>query len=217
MEPSPSADAGVPVTPADVDALFLLADEAVRAGLEGRPPPEVDVDAFAPALREVTGVFVTLHVAGQLNGCIGTVAPSVPVVAAVPRLAWSAAFADPRLPRLTAADYPSLEISLSLLSPLTPVPAASEAELAAHLRAGVDGVVLRTGAAHGTFLPAVWQTLPDPIGFLRHLERKAGLRPGEWAPGTQAWRYTVTEHRRRAVDVRRPPTAGPSPTSRTAA
>ncbi|MDQ4070023.1 MAG: AmmeMemoRadiSam system protein A [Actinomycetota bacterium] len=187
--------------PEDVDALFALADLGVRAGLAGQGPPSVDPETLPPALREPLGVFVTLEVAGELNGCIGSIVPEKPLGAAVPELAWRSAFADPRLPVLTAADYPSLEIKLSLIGPLEPVPAESEDELAAGLRPGVDGVLIRGGSANATFLPAVWKKLPDPLSFLRHLQAKAGLRPGEWPAGMQAWRYETVDHRRRALDI----------------
>jgi uncharacterized protein len=208
MEPSPSPEPAPPLADAEVDALFGLADLGVRAGLAGQPHPEVDPAALLPALRRPSGAFVTLEVASQLNGCIGTIEPVEPLGVAAPRLAWAAAFADPRLPELTTADYPALEIKISVIGPLEPVPAPSEAELAAALRPGVDGLVIRGGAARATFLPAVWGKLPDPLDFLRHLEAKAGLRPGSWPPGMAAWRYVSAEYRRRAVDVaRRSPAA----------
>jgi AmmeMemoRadiSam system protein A len=195
MAPSPS--------PEVLDALFELADLGVREGLAGRPWPAVDVTALAPSLRERTGAFVTLEVAGELNGCIGTIEATEPLGAAVARLAWAAAFDDPRLPALTVDDYRELEFKLSLLSALEPLPAASESELVAALRPGVDGLVIRAGRAQGTFLPAVWEKLPDPLTFVRHLEDKAGLRPGRWPAGLRAWRYTAAEHRRRASDIAR--------------
>jgi AMMECR1 domain-containing protein len=88
-----------------------------------------------------------------------------------------------------------------LISPLEPIPAGSEAQLLTNVEPGVDGVVIRRGGASGTFLPAVWDKLPDPLTFLRHLEAKAGLRPGHWPSGMQAWRYRSTEYRRRALDI----------------
>ena len=193
MEPS--------LSPESVDTLFELADLGVRAGLDGQGPPVVDGAALAPPLQERAGVFVTLEVDGELNGCIGTVEPVEPLGAAVPRLAWSAAFADPRLPDLTAADYPDLEIKLSLMSRLSPLPAGSEEELVAGLRPGVDGLVIRRGRAGATFLPAVWEKVPDPLDFVRHLEAKAGFRPGHWPSGMAAWRYTATEYRRRTSEI----------------
>lgn len=194
---------GPSLSPEDLDTLFALADLGVRAGLAGRPAPTVDPSTLVPALREPAGVFVTLEVEGELNGCIGTVEPVEPLAAAVPRLAWAAAFADRRLPPLTAADYPSLDIKLSLMSPLTPVPAATEDDVLAILRPGVDGLVIRHGAGNATFLPAVWDKVPDPLAFLRQLEGKAGLRPGQWPRDVQAWRYTASEHRRKVVEIDR--------------
>lgn len=185
----------------DLDVLFQLADLGICEGLGGRPAPRVDPASLEPGLRQPRGVFVTLEVAGELNGCVGTVEPVAPVGSAVPRLAWAAAFDDPRLPALTAADYPDLDLKLSLMSPLEPIPAGSEADVLAHLRPGIDGLVLGAGPATATFLPAVWAKVPDPLVFLRHLEMKAGLRPGHWPAGMQAWRYQAEEHRRRATEI----------------
>ena len=195
MEPS--------LSPEDVDALFAMADLGVRAGLAGQPAPQVDSLNLLPALREPRGAFVTIEVDGELNGCIGSIVAVEPLGVAVPQLAWKAAFADPRLPALTPAEYPSSEIKVSVLSPMEPVPAGSEAELLANLEVGRDGVLIRRGAANATFLPAMWSKLPDPLTFLRHLEAKAGLRPGHWPSDMEAWRYRSTDYRRRAVDIDR--------------
>ena len=195
MEPS--------LSPEDVDALFALADLGVRAGLAGQPAPEVAPETLLPALREPHGAFVTIEVDGQLNGCIGSIVAVEPLGVAVPQLAWKAAFADPRLPALTPAEYPSAEIKISVLTPLEPVPASSEAELLATLEVGRDGVLIRSGAANATFLPAMWDKLPGPLSFLRHLEAKAGLRPGHWPSDMEAWRYRSTDYRRKAVDIDR--------------
>jgi AmmeMemoRadiSam system protein A len=191
------------LSPEDVDALFALADLGVRAGFGGQPGPQVDPEALLPALRVPQGAFVTLEVDGELNGCIGSIVAVDPLGVAVPQLAWKAAFADPRLPALTPAEYPSAEIKISVLSPLEPVPAGSEAELLSHLEVGRDGVLIRSGAANATFLPAMWAKMPDPVTFLRHLEAKAGLRPGSWPSHMEAWRYRSTDYRRRAVDIDR--------------
>ena len=192
------------LSPEDVDALFALADLGVRAGLGAQPAPTVAPETLLPALRQPQGAFVTIEVDGELNGCIGSIVAVEPLGVAVPRLAWKAAFADPRLPALTPAEYPSAEIKISVLSPLEPVPAGSEAELLANLEAGRDGVLIRSGAANATFLPAMWGKLPDPLTFLRHLEGKAGFRPGHWPTDAEAWRYRSTDYRRKAVDIDRP-------------
>ena len=191
------------LSPEDVDTLFALADLGVRAGFAGQPVPTVDPETLLPALGEPQGAFVTIEVAGELNGCIGSIVATEPLGVAVPQLAWKAAFGDPRLPALTPAEYPSAEIKLSVLTPLEPVAAGSEKELLATLEAGVHGVVIRSGAANATFLPAMWHKLPDPLTFLRHLEAKAGLRPGHWPSDMEAWRYRSTDSRRRTVDIDR--------------
>lgn len=195
MEPS--------LSPEDIDALFALADLGVRAGLGGRPAPQVDPHTARPALRAPQGAFVTIEVDGELNGCIGSIVGVDPLGVAVPLLAWKAAFADPRLPALRPAEYPSAEIKISVLSPLQPVPAGSEAELLSNLEVGTAGVLIRSGAANATFLPAMWGKLPDPRTFLRHLATKAGFRPGHWPSDVEAWRYQSTDYRRRTVDIDR--------------
>ena len=204
MEPSPSAEP-VPEGAAahDVDVLFVLADRAIRAGLEGHGRLRVEAADLPASLRRPRGAFVTLEVAGLLNGCIGALDPGDPLGITVPRLAWEAAFADPRLPPLTPADYDQLTVKLSLLGPLTPVPAGGEDDVVASVRPGVDGLVIAAGRHQATFLPAVWDSLPDPYDFLRHLELKAGLVPGQWPPEMRVWRYPVSEHRRDIVELRR--------------
>lgn len=211
MEPSPSPDPVADrLAPADADLLFVLADAAIRAGLEGQDAPTVDEAGLPPALAGRHGAFVTLEVAGHLNGCIGALDASEPLGVVVPGLAWRAAFADPRLPALTAADYDDLEIELSVLGPLTPIPARSQADVLRLLRPGVDGLVIAAQGRKATFLPAVWEKVVDPEGFVHHLQRKAGLPVDRWAPDTRAWRYTVDEYRRRTRELPWPTLPDPS-------
>lgn len=186
--------------PAAADTLLRLGDAAVRAGLDGHPPPGVDTAELPAALTRPAGAFVTLLVDDELNGCIGTLEPE-PLGPAVARLAWDSAFADPRLPRLRWEDYEELTLKVSVLSELEPLDAASEEELLAGLRPGTDGLLLSAGGRRATFLPAVWEPLPDPVDFVRHLQAKAGLAPGVWQRGTQAWRYTAEEIGRRVRDL----------------
>ncbi|MBW3614609.1 MAG: AmmeMemoRadiSam system protein A [Actinobacteria bacterium] len=204
MEPSLSPEPNDPVaalSEGELDVMFSLARQAIEVGLAGGRAPAVDVEHLPPALREPRGAFVTLEVDGALNGCIGTLESSEPLGAAVARCAWEAAFGDPRLPSLTAQDYPRVHIKVSILGPLEPIAARSEAEVLAQLRPGIDGLVIARGINRATFLPAVWKSLPDPLDFLRHLEHKAGLPPGRWPRGMRAWRYTGVEHRRAVADM----------------
>lgn len=212
MEPSLSPDpAAGRLAPPDADLLFVTADAAIRAGLEGQDAPTVDDAALPPALTGRHGAFVTLEIAGQLNGCIGALDPTEPLGVLVPNLAWRAAFADPRLPALTAADYDDLDIELSVLGPLVPIPARSKAEVIARLRPGVDGLVIAARGRRATFLPAVWEKVADAEAFVHHLQGKAGLPVDRWMPDTRAWRYTVVEYGRSTRELRRP--TGPDPSA----
>ena len=176
---------------------FLLerAADAIRtapAGRAGVAPDDDHPGGPPPGATAAAGVFVTVTVDGELNGCIGTMEPE-PLDVAVPRLAQQAAFEDPRLPRLRASEYDRAGIKISVLSPMEPIPASSQEELLAHLRPGVDGLLIRSGWRRATFLPAVWDTLPDPRHFLQQLFAKAGLRSTQWPSDLAAFRYTSEE------------------------
>lgn len=196
MGPLPSGDACL--QEAEAALLLDLAEDAIVDGLQGRPLAAPDPAALPPALRERRGVFVTLTVNGELNGCIGTIEPDDPLGRAVGRYARSAAFADPRLPPLQPADVPSLTIEVSVLSPLAPIPATSRQEVLDRVRPGVDGLVLAAGSRQAVFLPAVWDKLPDAADFLDHLQRKAELPLGRWPDDMRAWRFTADKFARRA-------------------
>ena len=183
MAPSPSAS----------EQLLDLAEESIRRGLVGLPRLVPDLAELDEEVRAPGAAFVTVTVDGELNGCIGTMEAVEPLGAAVARLAHDAAFADPRLPRLRADDWPRTGVKISVLGPMEPMDVGSEDELVRALRPGVDGVLLEAAGRRGTFLPAVWESLPAPLDFVRHLEVKAGLRPGQWPTGTRVWRYAVDE------------------------
>ena len=132
-----------------------------------------------------------LAVDGRLRGCVGSLQARLPLVADVAQSAFAAAFRDTRFAPLGPAEADDLDIHISILSPLEPLVVASEAELLETLRPGVDGLVLCEGALRGTFLPAVWERLPDPRQFVQELKRKAGLQGDYWSPTLELQRYTV--------------------------
>ena len=150
---------------------------AVRPRLEGGDQPGA--------------TFVTLHRGPELHGCIGSLEPRRPLVEDVRENALAAAFRDPRNGRLSLEDLPELEVEVSVLSALSPIPFGSEAEAAAALRPFEDGVVLRWGRFRGTFLPQVWEALPQPAAFLCQLKRKAGLSSSFWSDDVVLERYGV--------------------------
>ena len=167
--------------------LFELADAAIRRGLDGGRFLPPDLETLPEEIREPAAVFVTLEVRGELNGCIGSMEPNDPLGVAVARRAYDAAFGDPRLPNLTRRDYDHLTVEISILTPMEELHVGSEVELLAVLRPGIDGLLIESGSRRATFLPAVWDDLPDPRTFLDYLYAKAGLR--SWAPGLRVFRY----------------------------
>ena len=191
----------------EADALFALVETSIRGGLTARRDrrgaalPRLDFEGLPDVLRRHQGVFVTLKVAGQLNGCIGTLEAREPLGSAAVRAAYEAAFADPRLPPLSPGHWPELSIGLSLLSGLEPVPAGSAPELLAALRPGTDGLLLGAGWRRATFLPAMWEQLPEPAEFLHHLLAKGGLPERPWPVDLRGWRYTAVELVRRATPL----------------
>ena len=176
---------------ADGELLCALARGAIAARL-GAP---VEKLSGLPAwLGEPGAVFVTLHAEGALRGCIGSLAAHRPLLEDLLANAGSAAFGDPRFPPLARPELAGLDIEVSRLGPLEPLAASSEEAARSALRPRLDGVVLEHRGRRGTFLPQVWDQLPDPAEFLRHLKRKAGLPADFWAADVHLFRYGVEEH-----------------------
>jgi AmmeMemoRadiSam system protein A len=171
--------------------LLTLAGESIQRGLgEGRQPPW-SAAATDPDLDVQRASFVTLKINDMLRGCCGTLLATRALAADVWCNAWTSAFADPRFAPLTPDEYPQLDVQISVLSPVEPLHVASERELHDALRPDVDGLVLEIGPARATFLPAVWEQLPDTAEFLAHLKRKAGLPADFWSPQLRIFRYTT--------------------------
>jgi AmmeMemoRadiSam system protein A len=135
--------------------------------------------------------FVTLNQSGNLRGCIGTLEAHQPLILDVSYNAYSAAFRDPRFPRITSSELPQLAIHISVLTPAIPMTFKSEADLIEQLQPGVDGLILTRGFQRGTFLPSVWESLPDARQFLQQLKRKAGLPVDFWSDDIQIERYST--------------------------
>ncbi len=145
----------------------------------------------APWLNEKGACFVTLKINGSLRGCIGSIEACRPLIEDIHANAVAAAFQDPRFPPLTLEEFERLRIEVSVLTPLEPMAFSSEEDAANQLRPGVDGVVLQYRHHRGTFLPQVWEQLPDPRMFLAHLKLKAGLAADFWHPDVLLYRYRV--------------------------
>lgn len=185
-------------------SLLALARGAIGERF-GRPAPPVTEHA---AHARPGATFVTLLQAGQLRGCIGSLEPHRALRHDVRENAQSAAFRDPRFPPLAAREFESTTVEVSLLSVAEPFDVAGEDDLLARLRPGVDGLILALGSRRATFLPQVWESLPEPADFVAHLKRKAGLPVDAWNGEIRCARYSVAkwsedDARSGGVEVRR--------------
>jgi uncharacterized protein len=178
------------LTPPEGAELVRLAVTAIAAHLACRPPD--GRPPGSPALRALGASFVTLENDGRLRGCVGSLDAGRPLYLDVLRNARRA-MRDPRLPAVTGADWPALDVKVSVLTAPEPVPAGSRHELLGRLRPGVDGLLLVAGARRATFLPAVWQKLADPDQFLAALLVKGGWPAAGWPAGLTVARYTSIE------------------------
>ena len=171
--------------------LIAIAREAIAAGPELR----TDLPPGEGWLCERAASFVTLREAGELRGCIGTVDACRPLGDDVAHNAHAAAYRDPRFAPVSAAEIPRLEVEVSVLTPRVPFAVASEDDALAKLRPGEDGVYLEYQDFRATFLPQVWENLPDPRDFLDELRRKARLPARFWHPDLRLSRYGVEKYK----------------------
>ncbi len=165
----------------DEQRQFLaLARQSIHARLTHGPRPHLDV----PSARAHLGAFVSLHVHGELRGCIGHPCADSPLGDVIARCAVSAAIEDPRFPPLTLAELAMAQIEISVLGPIEPVHDVSEIDVGRH------GLILSQGFSKGLLLPQVatergW----DRNTFLSYTCRKAGLSPDAWKSGARIEKF----------------------------
>jgi AmmeMemoRadiSam system protein A len=168
-----------------------IARESIHHGLRHGGPFVVDPAEHPEVLRNSGASFVTLKRFGQLRGCMGSLAATRPLVVDIAHNAFNAAFRDPRFSPVDCYETEELELHISVLSAPEAFPVRDEKELLQRLRPGVDGLILAEGSRRGTFLPSVWEQLPEPSAFLTHLKLKAGLPADHWSSTLRVERYTV--------------------------
>ena len=166
--------------------LLNLARESITCAAENRALPSIDLKAVSPNLQRDGASFVTLDKYGRLRGCIGSLEARRPLVIDVQRNAADAALQDPRFPPVRPDEVDQLSIEISVLSLPEPVDYDDAESLFDELRPGVDGVVIERGWHRATFLPQVWEKLPDERQFLERLCLKAGLPPDAYRDGDLA-------------------------------
>jgi AmmeMemoRadiSam system protein A len=154
--------------------------------------PEADPGAWPEKFRQPKGCFVTLTKGGKLRGCIGHIVPVEPLYKAVMQNAESAARRDYRFNPVQPNELDQLSIEVSVLTEPQPLAFSSPEDLLARLQPHQDGVVLQVGGHQATFLPQVWEQIPDKVGFLNALAQKAGAPPSAWRePGATVSIYHV--------------------------
>ncbi|MFA5058588.1 MAG: AmmeMemoRadiSam system protein B [Opitutaceae bacterium] len=179
-------------TAAERRLLLELARRTVREVTATGKLPEVSAAGLTPKLTEAKGCFVTLTRRGDLRGCIGHIVAQRPLWQAVVENARNAAIRDPRFPPVSASEADELEIEISVLTEPHPLAFSSPEDLLRRLQPHRDGVVLQIGRRGATYLPQVWEQLPDKVEFLNSLAEKAGCAPAAWRqPGVSVLTYQV--------------------------
>lgn len=186
--------------------LLPLARAAIEARLAGTKTAQIPIQDLQhsnhrPTWLDADGAsFVTLSLGDRLRGCIGSLEPHRALSEDVAHNAIAAAFHDPRFAPLSESEMAHLWIEVSVLSPRVPLEHSSEDDVRMKVRPGIDGVVLEAGPFNrATYLPQVWEQLPDPREFIESLKRKAGLPETWWSDQAKVETYTVeswTEPRR---------------------
>lgn len=169
------------------EALLIIARNAIgeHFGCTPQMVPQL------PELAEPAATFVTLTQEGRLRGCIGSLQAHRPLARDVAENAVAAAFEDRRFAPLGKEEWAHTRVEVSLLTPPEPFPVADERDAWARLRPGIDGLILNYGRRRATFLPQVWESLPDPRQFLAQLKLKAGLPADFWHEQVVLARYGV--------------------------
>jgi len=174
-------------------ALREVAFASIRHGLTVGRALEPDSFPAEHPFSRPGAVFVTLTREGELRGCVGSFEARRSLILDVARNAYSAAFMDFRFSPVTETDLEGLDLHISLLGPLVPLSVSGLTDLIAVLRPGKDGLLLEDLPNRATFLPQVWDSLPDPGDFVGELFMKAGLPADHWSGTLQFHRYAVEE------------------------
>jgi AmmeMemoRadiSam system protein B/AmmeMemoRadiSam system protein A len=166
-----------------------MAQSAIRQGLKTGKPAGVVSERVPEALKAEGACFVTLTLDNRLRGCIGSVFTHRGLAEDIVMNAHKAAFADPRFSPLSQEEFDRVAIDVSLLGPHVAFPVESEDALVAGLRPGRDGLVLSDEGKRALFLPAVWESIPEPRQFVRRLKQKAGWPADYWSQTMTVTRF----------------------------
>ncbi len=160
--------------------LLRVARQAITSAVVANKILPIELKEYSQHLLEISSSFVTLTIKGALRGCVGAIEAQSPLVVDVRDHAISAALHDYRFPPLRVDEIPEVSIEISRLTPPEPLFYEHAADLPKRIRSGVDGIVLRRGRDRATFLPQVWDKIPEPEDFISQLCLKMGLPANTW-------------------------------------
>ena len=160
--------------------LLQIARQGLELAVQGKSLPEIDLLSLPQPLQRDGASFVTLTIEDRLRGCIGTLAPYQPLAEDVQEHAVAAGLQDFRFPNVRPGELYQIMIEVSVLSPQSPLTYENPNDLPHKLIPYVDGVVLQDGFQKATFLPQVWEKLPNPEQFLSQLCLKMGAPADLW-------------------------------------
>ena len=160
--------------------LLRMAREAMEHGVRGEKLPKLEQKELSHHLREQGASFVTLTIHDQLRGCIGAIEAYQPLADDVREHAVAAALEDPRFPPVREDELNRIQIEVSRLTRPVQIEYKNAEDLLSRIRPHVDGVILRDGYRRATFLPQVWEKIPDAIEFMNNLCYKMGVREDHW-------------------------------------
>jgi AmmeMemoRadiSam system protein A len=174
------------------NTLLRLAREALVLGVRGDPLPDLDIRSFTPKLVQPGATFVTLTKNQELRGCIGSLEAKRSLAEDVRIHAVAAALEDYRFPPVLENEVSMISIEISRLTTPTKVAFQNPDELISKIRPGIDGVIIKQGVRRATFLPQVWEKVPEIDNFLGMLCRKMGVSSNCWqSEGVDIFTYQV--------------------------
>jgi hypothetical protein len=174
-------------TPQEKKYMLELSRKTLEAAVSGKNAETAKPESLK--LTQFRGCFVTLKIMGGLRGCIGNIEPIRPLYKSIVENTISAAFHDPRFPKVKAAEVGDIGIEVSVLTKPAPLEFDSPSALLSKLIPFEHGIILKFGAMRqSTFLPQVWEQLPNKIIFLEHLAMKAGMEKDDWKRA-EVWFY----------------------------
>ncbi len=152
----------------------------------------LDVEARFEELKERKGTFVTLEKKGDLRGCIGNILPDKEIYLSVRDNAINAAFRDPRFRPVGMDELDDIEIEVSILTLPELIEAVNPVEYLEKIEKDRDGIIIKYMGKSATYLPQVWEKIPEKDIFLESLCHKAGLQGDCWRnPDVEIYRYRV--------------------------